>query len=101
MPRVHEDSTGAAWPARLRRLRSIDYRLHCGKCGALGGAAAVPWATCISDRTIAMQLRSFIFAGLAAALCLSAPAYAAMPASTPPAKATASSDVLTVAAKSP
>jgi lipoprotein-anchoring transpeptidase ErfK/SrfK len=47
-----------------------------------------------------MQLRSFIFAGLAAALCLGAPAYAAMPASTPSAKA-ARSDVVTVAAKSP
>jgi lipoprotein-anchoring transpeptidase ErfK/SrfK len=47
-----------------------------------------------------MQLRSFILAGLAAALCLGAPAYAAMPAFTPPAKE-AKSDVVMVAAKNP
>ena len=47
-----------------------------------------------------MQLRSFILAGLAAALCLGTPAYAAMPAPTPSADA-ARSDVVAVAAKSP
>lgn len=47
-----------------------------------------------------MQLRSVILAGLAAALCLGSPAYAAMPASTPSADA-ARSDVVAVAAKSP
>lgn len=47
-----------------------------------------------------MQLRSVILAGLAAALCLGTPAFAAMPASTPSADA-ARSDVVAVAAKSP
>lgn len=47
-----------------------------------------------------MQLRSVILAGLAAALCLGTPAFAAMPASTPSADAV-KSDVIAVAAKSP
>jgi lipoprotein-anchoring transpeptidase ErfK/SrfK len=47
-----------------------------------------------------MQLRSFILAGFCAALCLSAPAYAAMPATTA-SKAAAKTDVVKVAAKNP
>lgn len=47
-----------------------------------------------------MQLRSFILAGLAAAFCFGAPAYAAMPAPAPSADAT-KTDVVLVAAKSP
>jgi lipoprotein-anchoring transpeptidase ErfK/SrfK len=46
-----------------------------------------------------MQLRSFILAGFAAALCLGAPAYAAMPAPEPAASA-AQNDIVLVAAKS-
>lgn len=48
-----------------------------------------------------MQLRSFILAGLAAALCFGAPAYAAMPSSTAAAGSGARTDVVSVAAKSP
>ena len=48
-----------------------------------------------------MQLRSFILAGFAAALCLGSPAHAAMPASTATADSTQRTDVVTVAAKSP
>ena len=49
-----------------------------------------------------MQLRSFIFVGLAAALCLGAPAYAAMPSSTAAAAGVgARADVVSVTAKSP
>jgi lipoprotein-anchoring transpeptidase ErfK/SrfK len=58
---------------------------------------AVPWATSISDRIFAMQLRSFILAGLFAALVTGAPAYAAMPSSVP--EAAVQTDVVTVAAK--
>jgi len=60
----------------------------------------MPWATRISDRIFAMQLRSFILAGFAAALFLGAPAYAAMPSSTAP-QAASQTDVVQVAAKSP
>lgn len=60
----------------------------------------MPWATRISDRIFAMQLRSFILAGFAAALCLGAPAYAAMPASSDP-QAASQTDVVRIAAKSP
>lgn len=48
-----------------------------------------------------MQFRSLILAGLCAALCAGAPAFAASPASTAAAPVTAGSDVVTVAAKSP
>lgn len=53
------------------------------------------------DRIFAMQLRSFILAGLCAAFCMGAPAYAATPASTAAAPAAATTDVISVAAKSP
>ncbi|MER8825451.1 L,D-transpeptidase [Mesorhizobium sp. M0938] len=47
-----------------------------------------------------MQLRSFILAGLCAALSLGAPAYAAMPAGNSASKAAVTTDVVNVAAKS-
>lgn len=47
-----------------------------------------------------MQLRSFILAGLCAALSLGAPAYAAMPASNSASKGAVTTDVVNVAAKS-
>ncbi|GLS37975.1 L,D-transpeptidase [Mesorhizobium tianshanense] len=47
-----------------------------------------------------MQLRSFILAGLCAALSLGAPAYAAMPAGNSASKAAVTTDVVYVAAKS-
>ncbi|TGQ48106.1 MULTISPECIES: L,D-transpeptidase family protein [unclassified Mesorhizobium] len=47
-----------------------------------------------------MQLRSFIFAGLCAALSLSAPAYAAMPAGNSAPKAAVTTDIVNIAAKS-
>ena len=47
-----------------------------------------------------MKLRSSILAGLAAVLCLGAPAFAAMPSAEPSAEAV-KSDVVLVAAKSP
>jgi lipoprotein-anchoring transpeptidase ErfK/SrfK len=59
----------------------------------------MPWATHFLIGSFAMQLRSFILAGLCAALCLGAPAYAAMPAASAQ-KAAATTDVIKVAAKS-
>jgi lipoprotein-anchoring transpeptidase ErfK/SrfK len=54
----------------------------------------------LNDRIFAMQLRSFIFAGLCAVLGLSAPAYAAMPTGNSASKAAVTTDIINVAAKS-
>src|SRR5690606_18740260 len=100
MPCVHENSTSRDLPERLWEFGSIDYSLRAA-CAAphLSGAASVSQATSISDRTLVMQLRSFILAGLAAALCFGTPAHAAKPTPVPSAGAT--TDVVLVAAQSP
>jgi lipoprotein-anchoring transpeptidase ErfK/SrfK len=54
----------------------------------------------LNDRIFAMQLRSFILAGLCAVLSFGAPAYAAMPAGNSASKAAVTTDVVNVAAKS-
>jgi lipoprotein-anchoring transpeptidase ErfK/SrfK len=54
----------------------------------------------LNDRIFAMQLRSFILAGLCAVLSLGAPAYAAMPAGNSASKTAVTTDVVNVAAKS-
>jgi lipoprotein-anchoring transpeptidase ErfK/SrfK len=54
----------------------------------------------LNDRIFAMQLRSFIFAGLCAVLSFGAPAYAAMPAGNSASKAAVTTDVVKIAAKS-
>jgi lipoprotein-anchoring transpeptidase ErfK/SrfK len=54
----------------------------------------------LNDRIFAMQLRSFILAGLCAVLGFGAPAYATMPAGNSASKAAVTTDVVNVAAKS-
>ncbi|UVC13180.1 L,D-transpeptidase [Mesorhizobium onobrychidis] len=100
MPHDREDSTGHGTTGRLRRLRLIDYRLRAALSGSLGNAGRRRGQQALNDRIFAMQLRSFILAGLCAVLSLGAPAYAAMPAGNSASKTAVTTDVVNVAAKS-
>jgi lipoprotein-anchoring transpeptidase ErfK/SrfK len=64
------------------------------------GDARAPWQQALNDRIFAMQLRSFIFLGLCAAIGMSSPAFAGVPANMIAKQSVEKADVITVAAKS-
>src|SRR3954454_7240848 len=99
MLRNHEDSTDRGAVSRLRHTRLFDYRLHAAFPVSLGDAGRRRGQQALNDRIFAMQLRSFIFLGLCAALGLSSPAFAGVPANMAN-QSVEKTDAINVAAKS-
>src|SRR5438445_7889436 len=98
MLRDHEDSTGSIAVLRLRHARLFDYILHAAFSVSLGDAGRRRGQQALNDRIFAMQLRSFIFLGLCAALGLSSPAFAGVPANMGTNQSVDRTDAITVAA---